>query len=282
MRPRRHRSRDISSDPDGDADGALSGSGSAASPGSDTSSETSSEPAPTAADAAGGDAAPHRRELRSYVRREGRFTPSQRRAVADLLPRYGLPDGDGPIDLVNLFGRDAPRTLEIGFGNGAVLASLAGAAPEQDFIGIEVYRPGVGRLLAQAEREGMRNLRVSDADAVTLLRERFADASLDRVLVFFPDPWPKKRQQKRRLIQLPFIALLRSKLKPGGQLCLATDWQNYAEQMLEVMEAAPGMSNLHGAGNYAPRAEFRPITRFELRGQRLGHGVWDLVFEKQF
>jgi len=223
----------------------------------------------------------HRRELRSFVRREGRFTPSQRRAVAELLPRYGLPAGGGPIDLVELFGRDAPRTLEIGFGNGAVLASLASAEPQHDFIGIEVYRPGVGRLLAQADSEGMRNLRVSDADAVTLLRERFADASLDRILVFFPDPWPKKRQQKRRLIQLPLTTLLASKLKPGGRLCLATDWQNYAEQMLEVMEGTPGMRNAHGSGNYAPRPEFRPITRFELRGQRLGHGVWDLVFEKK-
>ena len=224
----------------------------------------------------------HRRELRSFVRREGRFTPSQRRAVAELLPRYGLPEGDGAIDLVALFGRDAPRTLEIGFGNGAVLASLAANEPGQDFIGIEVYRPGVGRLLAQAEREGLRNLRVSDADAVTLLRERFAEASLDRILVFFPDPWPKKRQQKRRLIQVPLTTLLTSKLKPGGQLCLATDWQNYAEQMLAVMEATPGMRNTHGSSNYAPRPEFRPITRFELRGQRLGHGVWDLVFEKEF
>ena len=224
---------------------------------------------------------PHRRELRSFVRREGRFTPSQRRAVAELLPRYGLPDGDRLIDLEALFGRDAPRTLEIGFGNGAVLASLAAAEPQQDFIGIEVYRPGVGRLLAQAAREGLDNLRVSDVDAVTLLRERFADASLDRILVFFPDPWPKKRQQKRRLIQPPFIALLHSKLKPGGQLYLATDWQNYAEQMLAVMEAVPGMGNVHGAGNYAPRPDFRPITRFEQRGQRLGHGVWDLCFERQ-
>lgn len=246
---------------------------------SDHSHDAEAEAAPV--EQPGADAeAPPRRELRSFVRREGRFTPSQRRAVAELLPRYGLPEGDGLIDLPQLFGRDATRTLEIGFGNGSVLASLAGSEPEQDFIGIEVYRPGVGRLLAQAEREGMRNLRVSDADAVTLLRERFADASLDRILVFFPDPWPKKRQQKRRLIQLPFVALLHSKLKPGGQLCLATDWQNYAEQMLEVMEAAPGMHNLHGPGNYAPRPDFRPITRFELRGQRLGHGVWDLVYQK--
>lgn len=224
---------------------------------------------------------PHHRELRSFVRREGRFTPSQRRAVAELLPRYGLPAGDLMLDLPALFGRDAPRTLEIGFGNGDVLATLAAADPQQDFIGIEVYRPGVGRLLSRVDAQGMSNVRASDLDAVTLLRERFPLASLDRIMVFFPDPWPKKRQQKRRLIQPPFTALLASRLKPGGLLCLATDWQNYAEQMLTVMEATPGMHNQHGVGSYAPRPDYRPITRFERRGQKLGHGVWDLVFVRE-
>jgi tRNA (guanine-N7-)-methyltransferase len=218
--------------------------------------------------------------LRSFVRREGRFTPSQRRAVAELLPRYALPDGDAPLDLRAVFGRDAPCTLEIGFGNGAVLATLAAAEPQHDFIGIEVYRPGVGRLLSEVARHALGNLRVSEKDAVQLLRGRFADASLARIMVFFPDPWPKKRQQKRRLIQPPFAALLASKLEPGGQLCLATDWQDYATQMLAVMEGTAGMRNHHGAGNYAPRPDYRPITRFEQRGQRLGHGVWDLVYDR--
>lgn len=220
------------------------------------------------------------RPLRSFVRREGRFTASQRRAIDQLLPRYGLPDGNGLLNLAQLFARQAPLTVEIGFGNGESLLAMALAQPEQNFIGIEVYRPGQGRLLSRVEEQGLDNVRVCGDDAVTLLETRFADASLDRVLIFFPDPWPKKRQQKRRLIQPPFTALLTRKLKPGGQLFLATDWQNYAEQMMTVLEATAGLVNVHGPGHYAPRLALRPLTRFEQRGQRLGHGVWDLHFRK--
>jgi tRNA (guanine-N7-)-methyltransferase len=229
---------------------------------------------------------PVRRPLRSFVRREGHFTPSQRRAVDELLPQYELTAagvGAGVLDLDQVFGRSAPRTLEIGFGNGEVLAALAEAEPERDFIGIEVYRPGLGRLLSRVAERGLGNVRVSGDDAVELLQQRLADASLDRIMVFFPDPWPKKRHHKRRLIQAPFARLLASKIKPGGQLCLATDWQDYAEQMLAVMEATPGLRNLHpgtGGDGYAPRPDYRPLTRFEQRGRRLGHGVWDLEYER--
>ena len=191
--------------------------------------------------------------------------------------------GDGVLDLDQVFGRTAPRSLEIGFGNGEVLAALAEAEPERDFIGIEVYRPGLGRMLSRVAELGLGNVRVSGDDAVELLEERIADASLDRIMVFFPDPWPKKRHHKRRLIQVPFASLLASKLKPGGQLCLATDWQDYAEQMLAVMEATPGLRNLHpgtDGDGYAPRPDYRPLTRFEQRGRRLGHGVWDLEYER--
>jgi len=231
---------------------------------------------------------PVRRPLRSFVRREGHFTPSQRRAVDELLPQYELTAGgsdDGVLDLDQVFGRSAPRTLEIGFGNGEVLASLAEAEPERDFIGIEVYRPGLGRLLSRIAERGLSNVKVSGDDAVELLGRHLADASLDRIMVFFPDPWPKKRHHKRRLIQRPFAGLLTSKLKPGGHLCLATDWRHYAEQMLAVMEGTPGLRSLHpaddGDGNgYAPRPDYRPLTRFEQRGRRLGHGVWDLEYER--
>lgn len=227
---------------------------------------------------------PYHRPLRSFVRREGRYTRSQRRAVEELLPRYGLPEGDAPLELERLFGRKAPCTLEIGFGNGEVLMSLAGAEPDHDFIGIEVYRPGLGHLLSRVAERGLDNVRVSGDDAVELLHGRIPDASLDRIMVFFPDPWPKKRHHKRRLIQTPFAQLLTSKLKPGGHLCLATDWQDYAEQMLAVLEAIPGLRNLHrnsqNTGDYAPRPDYRPLTRFEQRGRRLGHGVWDLEYER--
>ena len=229
---------------------------------------------------------PVRRPLRSFVRREGHFTPSQRRAVDQLLPNYELTAGatdDGRLDLDQVFGRSAPRTLEIGFGNGEVLAALAEADPGRDFIGVEVYRPGLGRLLSRVAERGLDNVRVSGDDAVELLDRRLADASLDRILVFFPDPWPKKRHHKRRLIQVPFARLLAGKLKPGGRLCLATDWQDYAEQMLAVMEVTPGLRSLHPATDgdgYAPRPDYRLLTRFEQRGRRLGHGVWDLEYER--
>jgi tRNA (guanine-N7-)-methyltransferase len=221
----------------------------------------------------------HPRHVRSFVRREGRITRSQQRALDELLPRYGV-TADGVLDLDVLFGRRAPRTLEIGFGNGASLAKMAALAPEQDFLGIEVHRPGVGHLLMEIERYGLNNLRVICADAVEMLEHHIGSASLDRVLLFFPDPWPKTRHHKRRILQPAFVELIRERLKPGGILHMATDWQQYAEQMLEVMEAAPGFRNSVGRGEYAPKPEYRPETKFERRGLRLGHGVWDLVYAR--
>ncbi|MFP5505162.1 MAG: tRNA (guanosine(46)-N7)-methyltransferase TrmB [Gammaproteobacteria bacterium] len=220
-----------------------------------------------------------RRHVRSFVRREGRITRSQQRALEELLPRFGL-EPAGLLDLDGAFGRSAPRTLEIGFGNGASLAQMAAAAPEQDFLGIEVHRPGVGHLLLEIEQRALSNVRVICADAVEILRDRLAPDSLDRVLLFFPDPWPKKRHHKRRILQPAFVALIRDRLKPGGVFHMATDWQDYAEQMLEVMDAQPGFINSAGRGHYAPKPDYRPETKFERRGLRLGHGVWDLVFAK--
>ncbi|MFA7388231.1 MAG: tRNA (guanosine(46)-N7)-methyltransferase TrmB [Thiohalobacteraceae bacterium] len=217
------------------------------------------------------------RHVRSFVRREGRITRSQQRALDDLWPRYGV-ELNGLLDLDAAFGRCAPRTLEIGFGNGASLAKMAALAPDQDFLGVEVHRPGVGQLLLEIERYELTNLRVACIDAVELLERHIAPASLDRVLLFFPDPWPKSRHHKRRILQPAFVAIIREHLKPGGLFHMATDWQPYAEQMLAVMDAAPGFRNSAGRGQYAPKPDYRPETKFERRGLRLGHGVWDLVF----
>ena len=221
----------------------------------------------------------HARRIRSFVRREGRLTAGQQRALDELLPRYGV-DGDGPIDFARLFGRRAPLTLEIGFGNGASLATMAAAAPEQDFVGIEVHRPGVGQLLAELERRGLGNVRVLCDDAVDILRQRIAPASLDRVLLFFPDPWPKRRHHKRRIVQPAFVELVASRLRPGGLFHLATDWQPYAAHMLRVLDACPAFENTAGRGRCAGRPADRPPTRFEQRGRRLGHGVHDLLYRR--
>lgn len=220
---------------------------------------------------------PPLRHVRSFVRREGRITQSQQRALDELLPRYGVAL-DGVLDLDGVFGRPAPRTLEIGFGNGASLAKMASLAPEQDFLGIEVHRPGVGHLLLEIERYALGNVRVICADAVEIVEQHIALASLDRVLLFFPDPWPKTRHHKRRILQPSFVESIRERLKPGGVFHMATDWRQYAEQMLDVMEAAPGFRNSASRGAYAPKPDYRPETKFERRGLRLGHGVWDLVF----
>lgn len=220
------------------------------------------------------------RHVRSFVRREGRITQSQQRALDDLLPRFTVPL-DGMLDLDAVFGHTAPRTLEIGFGNGASLALMANVSPEQDFIGIEVHRPGIGHLLLEIERYRLSNLRVICADAVEILQQHIAPASLDRVLLYFPDPWPKTRHQKRRILQPGFVELIRERLKPDGVFHMATDWQNYAEQMLENMEAAPGFRNSAGAGQFSPKPDYRPETKFERRGLRLGHGVWDLIFTRE-
>lgn len=221
-----------------------------------------------------------RRKIRSFVKREGRLTKGQAAALERVWPQLGLTHAQGPLALEQVFGRQAPTVLEIGFGMGASLVQMAAAAPEKNFIGIEVHRPGVGACLMDAEQAQITNLRVYEHDAVEILQDCIADASLAGVQIFFPDPWHKKRHHKRRLIQPEFVELLWQKLAVGGVLHLATDWENYAEHMLEVMSAAPHWRNLSADNTYIPRPEERPYTKFEKRGERLGHGVWDLKFER--
>ncbi|RWU11787.1 tRNA (guanosine(46)-N7)-methyltransferase TrmB [Pseudidiomarina gelatinasegens] len=220
------------------------------------------------------------RKVRSFVKREGRLTKGQAAALERSWPTMGLTHSQGLLNLTEVFGREAPTVLEIGFGMGRSLVAMAKAAPEKNFIGIEVHRPGVGACLLEAEEAEVSNLRVYEHDAVEVLADCIADGSLATVQVFFPDPWHKKRHHKRRLIQPEFVDLLRKKLAIGGVLHLATDWQNYAEHMLEVMQAAPKWRNLAADNTYVPRPEERPLTKFEQRGERLGHGVWDLKFER--
>jgi len=219
------------------------------------------------------------RRVRSFVRREGRFSDAQRRAVESLLPRFGVPEGQAPIDPVSLFGRSAPVFLEIGFGNGDALAAMAAAHPEHDFLGVEVHRPGVGALLQKMEAGGMTNVRVASSDVLEILA-RLPDRALDGIFIFFPDPWPKKRHHKRRLIQPHVVSELVRVLKQGGQLHLATDWEDYARQMLEVLSAEAALRNTAGAAAFSPRPAARPLTRFELRGLRLGHTVRDFCFQR--
>jgi tRNA (guanine-N7-)-methyltransferase len=221
-----------------------------------------------------------RRRIRSYVLRAGRMTAVQKRALETNWQRWGLEYNGSELAYDSAFGRGGPRVLEIGFGMGQSLVATAEATPETNFIGIEVHRPGVGKLLHSMEERGVDNIRVYRHDAVEVLRDCIPNASLDTIQIFFPDPWQKKRHHKRRLIQPPFVSQLASKLKTGGVLHLATDWENYAEQMMEVLSAAEGFSNTCGEGHFAPRPAHRPLTKFELRGERLGHGVWDLVFSR--
>ncbi len=215
------------------------------------------------------------RPLRSFVLREGRLTAAQHRALTELWPQYGLTP-EGTLDFRAIFGREAPVWLEIGFGNGEALHHMAGLYPEIDFVGIEVHRPGVGRLLNAVERDGLTNVRVICADAAEVIRGHVARGSLERILVFFPDPWPKKRHHKRRLIQPAFAAELVRALRPGGMLHLATDWADYAEHMQAVLNAEPGLENTADGG--VQRPEYRPRTRFELRGVNKGHAVTDLLY----
>jgi tRNA (guanine-N7-)-methyltransferase len=218
------------------------------------------------------------RPIRSYVLRQGRMTDGQHRAFTELWPRYGLELSTGELDLAKLFGNDNPVTLEIGFGNGETLAKLAMDYPERNYLGVEVHGPGVGHLLLRLAGQESCNVRILQADAMELLRRHLPTDSLAEVLLLFPDPWPKQRHHKRRIVQAEFARLVHRTLKPGGTLHMATDWEDYARQMLAVLTAAQGMKNLAGAGSYTPRPENRPLTRFERRGQRLGHGVRDLVF----
>jgi tRNA (guanine-N7-)-methyltransferase len=220
------------------------------------------------------------RPIRSFVVRAGRMTSGQARALEDLWPRYGVEFSPAPLSLDALFGRQAPRTLEIGFGNGEHLAALAASHPERDYFGVEVHRPGIGHLFMLAATNNLTNLRASAHDAVEVLRDQIAPRALDEVLVLFPDPWHKKRHHKRRLIQPPFVELIATRLATGGVLRLATDWEEYALQMLEVMSASPLFTNLSPTGDWMPRPEERAPTRFEKRGARLGHGVRDLAFRR--
>lgn len=224
-------------------------------------------------------APPRPAAVRSFVLRGGRIGPGQKRALDELGPRFVLPFGAEPPDWPALFGRDAPRVLEIGFGMGDATAQIAAALPGTDFIGVEVHPPGVGALLARIGEAGLTNLRIVRHDAVEVLQQMVAPATLAGVHVYFPDPWPKKRHHKRRLIQPPFVALLASRLAPGAYLHCATDWQPYAEQMLQVLGDEPLLVNT--ATGYAPRPAWRPQTKFERRGLKLGHGVWDLLFERR-
>lgn len=217
--------------------------------------------------------------IRSFVLRQGRVSNAQLRYYEGMMAEIGVPYVAAPHDLDTVFGRNAPKILEIGFGMGETSAAIAAANPQNDYLGIEVHTPGVGSLCKLVAEGGLSNQRIVQHDAVDVLREMIVPGALSGVHIFFPDPWPKARQQKRRLIQPPLVALLASRLKPGGYIHCATDWENYAEQMLAVLSAEPLLENT--AADYAPRPDYRPLTKFEQRGLRLGHGVWDLVFRKK-
>lgn len=221
------------------------------------------------------------RPIRSFVRRQGRITLGQERALEDLFPRFGLTLEQGRMDLEQLFGRQADTILEIGFGDGHSLSAMANAHPEKNYIGIEVHRPGVGSLLLDVEKYELSNVRVFCEDAIEVLSRCIPDESLAGIQLFFPDPWHKKRHHKRRILNTDFVETVEKKLQPGGYFHAATDWENYAEQMMEVLSASTKLSNQAGTEQYMPRPDYRPLTKFENRGQRLGHGVWDLIFTKK-
>ena len=230
----------------------------------------------------GQDSPEHRfssRSIRSFVLRQGRMSGAQQRFMDDMLPKIGVPYQAAPIDLDVVFGRKSPKILEIGFGMGETTAKIAAAAPGTDFLGIEVHTPGVGALCKLVSEQALGNVRIMQHDAVEVLRDMIPDGTLAGVHVFFPDPWRKARHHKRRIIQPDFVALVASKLAPGGYLHCATDWENYAHWMLEVIAAEPALENT--ADGFAPRPDYRPLTKFENRGLRLGHGVWDLVFRRR-
>ena len=220
-----------------------------------------------------------RRPIRSFVLRQGHFSPARQRARDALLPRYGIPFGHTPPDFDLIFGRRAPRFLEIGFGMGETTAVIAQGMPERDFIAVDVHGPGVGSLLRLIDERGLTNLRIIQHDAAEVVAQMIPSASLAGIHVFVPDPWPKKRHHKRRLLQPAFVALLASRMKPGAYLHVATDWEDYALQILEVLSAEPLLANT--ADGFAPRPVHRPLTKFENRGLKLGHRVWDAVFRRR-
>jgi len=227
----------------------------------------------------GADDARPQRHIRSYVLRQGRMSPAQIRNIEEGMPRWGIPYAAQAIDYAATFGRTAPVVLEIGFGMGFTTAEIAGARPDTDFIGIEVHGPGVGNMFKLIAEQQLANVHVIQHDAVEVLRDMIPDGSLDGVHVYFPDPWPKKRHLKRRLIQAPLVAQLAAKLAPGGYLHCATDIEDYGQQMLDVLSAEPLLENT--ADGFAPRPDYRPLTKFEARGLRLGHGVWDVIFRRR-
>ncbi|MEW5757227.1 MAG: tRNA (guanosine(46)-N7)-methyltransferase TrmB [Pseudomonadota bacterium] len=220
------------------------------------------------------------RTVRSFVRRQGRKSVPQQEALARLWPQFGVEMNGAALDFDALFNRRAARILEIGFGMGTTLAEMAATAPERDFLGIEVHRPGIGNLLLEIEQRGLDNIRIINGDAVEILQHHVPDETFDGVMLFFPDPWPKTRHHKRRIVQPSFVDLLARKIKSGGTFHMATDWEHYAQHMMKVMSERTDFANAHGTGNYAPRPEYRPLTKFEQRGLRLGHGVWDLIFTR--
>ncbi|WP_293267545.1 tRNA (guanosine(46)-N7)-methyltransferase TrmB [Neptunomonas sp.] len=222
----------------------------------------------------------HMRTVRSFVKRAGRTTEGQEKALEEVWPVMGLEIKNGSVNFTEVFGREAPVVLEIGFGMGDSLLEMASREPSKNFVGIEVHSPGVGRLLSNANEEGLTNIRVYAEDAVEVFKQCVPDNSLDTLQLFFPDPWHKKRHHKRRIVQPDFAQSIRKKLKVGGYFHMATDWENYAEHMMEVMSAAEGYKNKMGDGQYSPQPEWRPVTKFQRRGERLGHGIWDLMFEK--
>jgi tRNA (guanine-N7-)-methyltransferase len=220
-----------------------------------------------------------KRAIRSFVLRQGRMSPGQTRAIETLYPQFGIAYAPEMLDLDAVLVRNAPRILEIGCGMGETTAAIAGANPAQDYLGIEVHGPGVGNLLKLINAGNLTNLRIIQHDAVEVIANMIPDASLDGVHIFFPDPWHKKRHNKRRLIQAPFISALSNKLKAGAYIHVATDWQEYAEWALEVLRGESSLKNT--VADYAERPEYRPLTKFERRGLRLGHGVWDLIFRRK-
>jgi len=221
------------------------------------------------------------RRLRSFVRRQGRLTEGQNRALETLWTQYGVELKQGKVNFTELFGNPNPVILEIGFGNGTSLLEMAQQSPDKNYLGIEVHRPGVGKLINDANAAGVDNLRVFCDDAIDVLAQCIADGSLGGIQLFFPDPWHKKRHNKRRIVQPEFVQQLRGKLKTGGYFHMATDWEPYAQHMMLVMSAADGFQNQAGESRFAPKPDYRPVTKFERRGERLGHGVWDLIFIKQ-
>ena len=220
------------------------------------------------------------RTIRSFVKREGRLTAGQQRALDVLWPEFGIDYSTNTLDFTQLFDKPAPVVLEIGFGNGDSLFQMAQNHPDRNYIGIEVHRPGVGHLLQLIETHNLKNLKIICHDAVDVIEQQIADNSLDRVQLFFPDPWHKKKHNKRRIVQEKFINLLAKKIKIDGFLHMATDWQDYAEHMLEVLMKNSNFENTSADNTYVPRPDDRPVTKFEKRGHRLGHGVWDLIFKR--